>query len=139
MNWIALTLAITTAACGSSSAAPKTESNGPRLGANTEESRVISCTPATGGAKIRAHFAEGSSLRELIVWYTAVTCRTVIVSAELLDRTSRHSIDAMVSADKVDDLFNSRLQELGIENAHSRHDIVVLGDRSGVAVFTGVQ
>lgn len=139
MNWIAPILAIAVTACGSSPAAAPNEPQGPKLGAGDDSSRVIKCTRAGDGAKVRAHFGDGSSLRELVVWYTAVTCRTVIVSAELLERTSRNSIDAMVSADKVDDLFHSRLQELGVRAAHSRDDVVVLGDRYEAAVFTGVQ
>jgi hypothetical protein len=139
IGWLLALALLAAPACGGGSSAVGTEPAHARLGSREPGGQVIACTEPAPGAKVRAHFAAGSSLRDLVVWYTAVTCNTVVASSSLLDRTSPHRVDAMVSVDRVEALFRSRLGEIGlaatvIESAR----LVLVSEVGDAAVFTGV-
>ena len=97
--------------------------------AAVEPHHLVSC-PGTFPARVEARFEAGHSLADVITWYAAATCRVVAVDRAHLNRRSPHATIAVIARDRVDELFDAALAELGFVAVRRGERVVVVAGKS---------
>lgn len=137
MGRLLFAAALLVAACGGTAERPAPESpEDDQIGTESPASHVVDCLPRLEGSKIEARLPAGYTLRQLIVWYGAVTCKSVVAPRELLGREAPVQLDAVVTADKVDELFRSALADLDLASLREGDLLIIVDRATEPVVFT---
>ncbi len=147
-----ISLAVTNWSCGGASRIPSEDksaadsavsdgtSDADSLADEAEAVRdrhIVECRPELERSSLT--LPAGAPLRRAVEWYIAVTCRTVIVSRSLLERTTTTQVSAIVSKDKADELFRSLLANYGLDAIVERDLVIVVDGSTDRVVFSPSQ
>jgi hypothetical protein len=101
---------------------------------NLPDTHSIECLPRQE-EKFHARLDAGYTLRELAIWFTAATCRSVVAPRDLLDRSSATALDRVVPAADLDVLLRSLLAGMKL-GAVVGSDLVVVFDAKATVLFS---